>query len=144
MCSLVLQNITRRKIRKRKCFPHLTCTCFFTVISFLFKTTVWDVHTSLCTVQAIALSPYVWMGYSVINKHYLCWGKPKSNMTLPELCGPFGRKLSLVWRPSLSVYAKKIHPCHSKSFQFNRSTWRLLMRALRPPLQPGCTSHHFR
>lgn len=31
------------------------------------------------------------------------------------------------------------HPCHSQSLQFSRSTWWLLMRALRSPLQAGCT-----
>ncbi len=64
--------------------------------------------------------------------------KSKSNMTVPALCGPLGRRLSLVWRPSFSVYAEKIHPCHSQSLQFCRSTWWLLTRALRPPSSRLC------
>lgn len=58
--------------------------------------------------------------------------KSKFNMTVPALCAPLGQNLCLVWRPSLPVYAKKMHPWHSQSLQFSRSKWWLPKRALHP------------
>lgn len=73
------------------------------------------------------------------KQHYLAWNHINETWQSLFFVAPWGQKLSLVWRPSVFVYAKKMQPCHSQSQQFNRSTWWLLVRALRPPLQAGCT-----